>query len=258
VMLSVVVITAREKCGFEALVRSLKSQTYEGPFELVFVDRMHESRAGLYEAAMAEVGIPFVSVADSPTEQGPCPGGARNAGIRAARGDWIVCIDDLTALFPSTLAGHALAREAGFDAAIGSFDVQTDDTIVSGHHADARRSDPRRSDGEWCSRHFYGMHMGFRKDAWEAIGGFDRLFDGVYGQEDCDFGARLWRSGHSLGWMEETKVLCYRGAMHNDTHSVMFKRESEVPTAFVAGVPKWRNDAIIQWSEIVGRIRGDS
>ncbi len=261
VKLSVLVITAREKAGFEDLVRSLQRNApalakYGCGLELVYVDRQWEMREGLYTKAMEQIEeIDFIYIRDEPTAEGPCPGGARNAGIEASTGDWIVSIDDLTVFYEDSLLRHLNYFKQGFDACVGTFDVILDDgTVVDGPIADSRLSDSRRSDGQWAANHFYGMHMAFTKKAWKGVGGFDNLFDGVYGQEDCDFGLRLWKSGCSIGWFEDVKVLCYRGDGHTSTHQAMFQDPSKVPTAYVAGVPKWRNDALIQWNAVIGRV----
>ena len=265
--LSVMVITAREKAGFEDLVRSLQKSApelkkHDCSLELVYVDRLWEAREELYKQAMAQIpDIDFVYVRDEPTAPGPCPSGARNAGVNASTGDWIVSIDDLTAFYEGSLLSHLNIARIGFDASISTFDViQDDGEIIQGPKADSRLGDAERADGVWAANHFYGMHMAFTKDAWNRVGGFDLLFDGVYGQEDCDFGLRLWRAGCSVAWCEDTKVLCYRGKNHTSTHDRLFQDATEIPTAFVSGVPKWRNDALIQWNSVIGKVvanRGD-
>lgn len=262
--LSVLVITAREKAGFEDLVRSLQKEAvlldkHGIELELIFVDRNWESRGDLYELAMAQIdAIDFQHIKDSPVHAGPCPAGARNAGVLASSGDWIVSIDDLTIFHEGTLLRQWELFLAGFDAAIATFDVIDDsETIIDGPGADSRLHDPSRGDGHWAANHFYGMNMSFSRLAWERIGGFDECFDGVYGQEDCDFGLRLWRAGCSIAWSEEAKVLCYRGSGHTSTHKALFTDPSDVPTSYVAGVPKWRNDALIQWNTVVGKVIAD-
>ena len=259
--ISILTITAREHTGFESLVSSLQDAApqlkAEGcSLELVWVHRNPGDKKALYTAAMDQVeGIDFVFVDDEPSHKGPCPAGARNAGVRACTGDWIVSVDDLTRFQEHALLYHLSYARAGVDACVGTFDVQKDDsTIVPCFEADSRMKDPRCSDGEWASNHFYGMHMAFTKQAWSMVGGFDESFDGVYGQEDCDFGLRLWRAGCSIIWTDKARVLCYRGEKHNSTHDYLFTDPSVVPTAYVSGVPKWRNDALIQWNTIVGKV----
>ena len=259
--ISVVVITARENCGFEDLVRSLQQsevelRKHDCTLQLIWVHRGGGQKQELYSKAMDLIPeIDFKYIDDEPLHKGPCPAGARNAGIKACAADWIVCVDDLTTFYPETLLAHAKVAQMGADACVGTFDVQLDDGKVRpSFEADSRMKDPKKSDGEWASNHFYGMHMGFSPRAWVRVGGFDELFDGVYGQEDCDFGLRLWRAGCSVLWLEQARVLCYRGVKHNSTHEYLFTDPSEVPTAHVAGVPKWRNDALIQWNTIIGKV----
>jgi hypothetical protein len=264
--LSVLVITARERPGFTDLVRSLQkesallaSASSVNEVELIYVDRLWESRGGLYEKAMAQIPeIGFIHVKDEPKQQGPCPAGARNAGVRVAvegHADWIVSIDDLTVFYEGSLLRHIELCREGLDAVVCTFDTINDlEEVIDAENADSRMGDSARSDGVWAANHFYGMHMAFAPAAWARVGGFDECFDGVYGQEDCDFGLRLWRAGCSVAWAETTKVLCYRGSNHTSTHRALFTDPSHVPTAYAAGVPKWRNDALIQWNAVVGNV----
>lgn len=259
--ISVLTITARDHTGFESLVRSLQKaipelQAEGCELELVWVHRNPGDKQALYTQAMSQIeGIDFTFIDDKPIHDGPCPAGARNAGVRACTGDWIVSIDDLTVFQDHALLYHLSFARMGVDACVGTFDVQKDDgSVVPCFEADSRMKNSRCSDGRWAAEHFYGMHMAFTKEAWLKVGGFDELFDGVYGQEDCDFGQRLWRAGCSIIWTEKAKVLCYRGVKHNSTHDYLFTNPNAVPTAYVAGVPKWRNDALIQWNKIIGKV----
>jgi glycosyltransferase involved in cell wall biosynthesis len=240
--ISIVVITARENPGFVELVRGLQENS-ELELELIYVDLIKDSREGRYEEAMMQTKIQFKHLKDIGEAAGPAPSSARNLGISEATGDWIVCIDDLTTISLEVLRIHNLACSMKFDAVVGSY-------TLDGSVLDKRLSDPNAANGSWAASHFYGMHMGFLKSAWEAIGGFDESFDGVYGWEDCDFGHRLFADGASIAWLPTAQVNCQKDERHESIQA----RAPMTHNAFVYGELKWRNDALILWNKSLGKI----
>ena len=195
--ISVVVITARKEPGFVELVKGLQGIK---DLELVYVDALKDSRNGHWEQAMAQLGIDFLHLKDS--GNGPSTASARNMGIKHANGDWIICIDDLTTIDTNVLKIHSKAHELGFDAVAGSYTLNG----KLAAHSDSRYGNPEAANGSWIAAHYYGMHMGFAKKAWEEIGGFDTSYDGVYGWEDCDFGRRLFLNGWAMAWLPTDQV----------------------------------------------------
>ena len=239
--ISVVVITAREEPGFVELVKKLQDAEN---IELVYVDSLKDRRSGNWEQAMAQIGIDFVHIRDF--GDGPSPASARNLGIQQATGQWIVCIDDLTTIDSNVLNIHSKAHELGFDAVAGSY------TLNGGlaAHSDSRYGDNEAANGSWIAARYYGMHMGFSKQAWEDVGGFDSSYDGVYGWEDCDFGRRLFLNGCAMAWLPTAQVNCQKDERHESIQA----RAEFTHNAFVYGELKWRNDAIILWNKSLGKI----
>ena len=242
--ISVVVITARKEPGFVELVKSLQGAK---DIELVYVDALKDSRNDHWEQAMAQLGIDFIHLKD--TGHGPCPASARNMGIAAASGEWIVCIDDLTTIDAKVLNIHSKAGELGFDAVAGSYTLNG--RLAA--HSDSRYGNPNAANGKWIASHYYGMHMGFLKSAWRRIGGFDSSYDGVYGWEDCDFGRRLFLDGCAMAWLPTAQVKCQKDERHE---SIQAKADF-THNAFVYGQLKWRNDALIVWNKSLGKINSE-
>ena len=256
--ISVVCITARPKPGLGRLVTSLLHQTLAPErFELIYGDRLWETREETVVRTLDGCGIQFQYVRDMPRKPGPCPAGARNACIERARGRWILCIDDLTYLPKDLLEGHMNLMEQGFDAMCGSYLTLEDDGAIEMEDDRVLGKKSVKMVDRLIHLSWWGMHMGFSKSAWEDINGFDEAFDGVYGMEDIDFGHRLRGSGKALAWEPGLKVLCERGSRHNDTHVQLLASKANAPTSWFRGGPVWRNDKLIHYMRVANIIRGE-
>ena len=256
--ISVVCITARPKPGLGRLVTSLLHQTVSTDrFELIYGDRQWSTREAIIVQTLSESGLQYQYVRDEPRKPGPCPAGARNACIQRARGRWILCIDDLTYLPKDLLEGHLDLMSQGFDAMCGSYLTLKDDGTIENED---ERVLGRKSVGmkdQLIHLSWWGMHMGFTKDAWGDVNGFDEAFDGVYGMEDIDFGHRLKGAGKALAWEPALKVLCERGSRHNDTHVQLLTSKMNAPTSWFRGGPVWRNDKLIHFMRAANVVRGE-
>tara|TARA_B100001094_G_scaffold112644_1_gene108588 strand:+ start:30623 stop:31414 length:792 start_codon:yes stop_codon:yes gene_type:complete len=253
---SVICITARETPGLGRLLDSLVSQTFpKEDFELVYGDRLWESRESEVKALASEYQLNFTYVRDIPTKEGPCPAGARNACVDVAKGDWILSIDDLTFLKPDTIQQHWDLYLSGFDSVAGSYLSSTggeefviDDARITNEGGVVSPTDLT----VWLS--WWGLHTAFSKTAYDKINGYDETFDGVYGMEDIDFGHRLKMAGCTMAWEPSILVLCDKGPSHKDTHSTLLKEGA--PTSWARGSLKWRNDKLIDYSRAMNVVRG--
>ena len=139
VNVSVIVITRNRPQFLPRALASLAAQTYHD-FETVVVND-----AGSYVGAIVRAsGLPAnVVVRD---ECGGCPG-ARNSGLRAARGDWITYLDDDDIAYPHHLATLVEAQQR-----TGAKVVYSDSVLVI----------EEERDGQWVtlsSRPFYGYEF---------------------------------------------------------------------------------------------------
>jgi glycosyltransferase involved in cell wall biosynthesis len=126
---------------------------------------------------------------------------ARNAGVRAARGPLIVICDADDVVQPGWLAAHVAGLER-FD--------------VTGGPLDQRALNPpqvaafneRKQDGCPVTGRFLpyatGCNLGFRREVWDAIGGFDDTW--VRGATEIEFCWRAQLAGFSLGWLPDAMV----------------------------------------------------
>ena len=248
-IVSIIVITARDDPGFINLAQSIQNSSYK-EIQLVLVDRLKEQRGDSWALTCEQAGIDFLHIQDRNPAPGPCPSSARNLGISNSGGEYIICLDDLTSFEPTFIASHLARLQLGFDAVAGSC-VEYDGSVQT---QDSRLDDPYQDSGKWISDRYYGMHMAFTKSTWSAVGGFDESFDGAYGWEDCDFGRRVFRAGFSVGWFPELKIMCVKDSRHHlDKLHVgksyksdgLNRLKSDEPLTLIYGEEKWKNDKIL-------------
>lgn len=192
-MISVVTITCRQKPGFQAAADSIaKAAPFAPcPFEWVVVDELlrpgaHARAAGLWAAVDRRFGYRHLAPARSPfREQGlPDPNRARNAGLGAAKGDYVVFLDDSMTVSPFWLRDVGVARERswGFRSTVVYLDGPT---VVEFQGGAWHRMAPAQ-----CSGIFGAPFSSFA-----LVGGFDEGYAGEMGYEDLDCVMRLHQSG---------------------------------------------------------------
>jgi GT2 family glycosyltransferase len=127
------------------------------------------------------------------------PAAARNVGARRARGDVLLFVDADVVLAPGAVDRVARAFEAdpALAAVFGSYDAHPRARgLVSQyrnllHHFVHQRGNPEAST-------FWAGCGAVRRDAFEALGGFDERRFPHPSIEDIDLGVRLRRAGHRI------------------------------------------------------------
>ena len=122
---------------------------------------------------------------------------ARNTGIIHASGDHLVLFDDCMVVDCNFVARHA-AAEARKIALCGSFKSYTTATVVKGNieqgdlhpiGTDSRGTTMQRGYGSWA----WGLNFSVPLVYAVMANGYDEMYDGQAGSDDCDFGVRLER-----------------------------------------------------------------
>src|SRR3954468_22011370 len=170
---------------------SLRAQTLADLEAIVVDDASADgTRALAAEAAAGDARLRLLAL---PANLGAAA--ARNAGLREARGRWVLCLAADARIDPDPLAGLVAAAEADPDAdgAFGGYRHATDDGRLGGAIWQRLDGDLFRTAARRCP---FAVHACLvRREAALALGGFDPDLGPV---EDWDFWQRLGRAGARL------------------------------------------------------------
>ena len=149
-------------------------------------------------AALGRSGEPHVvEVVRGPRAAGPAA--ARNAGVARTQGDIVVFVDADVEVHPDALTRlrEALERDAGVDAVFGSYDDRpAAGAVVSRfrnllhHHVHTTSPGPATT--------FWAGLGAVRREAFEAVGGFDARRFPRPSIEDIELGMRLHAAGRRI------------------------------------------------------------
>ena len=112
-VVTVVVVSYNSRGRIDTTLRSLRAQDLDEPFEIVVVDSGSDDAAGYVRGVYPDVRIVR-------SERRLWPGAARNRGVDAARGRYIVFAPDDAVLRPDYLRRRLVKHRQGFDAVGGS------------------------------------------------------------------------------------------------------------------------------------------
>lgn len=157
--------------------------------------------------------FPYLHIPPKPClKQGPfkltkrdffCASNSRNTAIIAAKGDYLLCVDDLSILSPNWMSQAAHAAEHGY-CVCGAYKKSKKMVVENGALISSEEFpngiDSRWSRGDsggivpWSGGGLYGCSFGLPTEAALAVDGFEPACNGD-GGEDTDFGIRVERSG---------------------------------------------------------------
>lgn len=201
---SVIIPTYQRQEQVLAAVQSFCRQTFSGEFEVIVV--VDGSTDGSV-TALQQLQTPFSLRIIEQINQGAAS--ARNQGAKAAKGNILLFLDDDMCADANLLAAHASAYQTGADAVLGHIPLHplSPKTVLSaGVESWAeRRAQTISSSGHSLTIHdFLTGQLSLRKETFYAVGKFDPKFteDGAYGNEDTDFGYRLFSQNRKIVFEE--------------------------------------------------------
>lgn len=190
-ILSVVTPTRDKRPLLERTLAALRAQQLPADvsWEIVVVDDGSTDDTGAWLARQAAATGPSLRVVSPPANVGRAR--ARNLGAAAARGQWLLFLDDDIVAPPGLLAAHLdLLRRHPGDGVIG-FAV-TAPELVDGPHLRYldTRGVAKLPSGPAPARYFVTQNASVPRAAFQAVGGFDEAFR-AYGFEDMEVAFRL-------------------------------------------------------------------
>jgi glycosyltransferase involved in cell wall biosynthesis len=198
--ISVVVPTYQRRELVMAAVESLARQTFDQPFEvIVAVDGSTDGTA----AALRAMSVPFpLTVVEQPNGGAAA---ARNHGVRLARGDILLFLDDDMEAAPDLLAEHDRLHRQGADAVLGHMPLHPESgaNVISDGVAGWAEERLARLSAPGAALGLHDLLTGqlsVSTETFREINGFDAAFTraGSFGDEDVDFGHRLLRGGYDV------------------------------------------------------------
>jgi glycosyltransferase involved in cell wall biosynthesis len=192
VAVSVVIVSRNGGRTLGDALASLADQRFDGAWEIVLADNgSTDDTRTVFERFRARRPDLAARAVDA---SGPASAAhARNVGVRVARGDRILFLDDDDAASPGWLAAMARALDRGpFVSSRWECRKLNDPDVYEARREEAERPFPRLPFPPHCRLVPTGA-MGMRRAVFDAVGGFDvrcvRL-------ADLDFCVRAARCGH--------------------------------------------------------------
>lgn len=196
--LSVIVPTYQRRDSLRRLLEALRGQSVApDQFEVIVV--IDGSSDGTVQL-VADFPAPFPIAAIFQENSGRAA--ACNEGIRAARGELVVLLDDDMEPSPALLAAHLDEHEGDPRLAVlGAVPIRTDAPVphVTRFIAAkfAAHLDRLAAGGPIGYRSFYSGNLSIRRDVLLEVGLFDRSYR-EYGNEDTELALRLIEAGVAL------------------------------------------------------------
>jgi glycosyltransferase involved in cell wall biosynthesis len=179
--ISVVIATKDRAEYLHRTLVSLEAQAGAPRFEIVVVDNgSTDTTAAVVEQRRTRA--PFT--VNYVTEPQPNRAKARNRGVEAATGEYLLFCDDDVQAPSGWIAAHAAAHG-------GTHEYVVNGPILNVPSYERR---PRPSVANYSRAFLCTCNVSVSKRAFVSVGGFDEAFE-LYGWEDTELGLRLRRSG---------------------------------------------------------------
>lgn len=212
-LISVVILNYNRWDLLEKCARSVLASSY-APFEVIIVDNgsTDKSMSRAQECFMSDGRVRYVSL--TPNRHFT---GGMNAGIQAARGEWVVLLGNDTLLEPDFLS--EVAASLGHDDSIGAATPKIfinnagrtlDNTggLLDRFGYGHARGRCEQDNGQYDSNNsfFYASGSGpiYRKSVLEQVGGFDPTF--MAHSEDVDLSWRMRLLGKKIVYLPNARM----------------------------------------------------
>lgn len=203
-LVSVVIPVRNGAATIAEQLEALARQSYDGPWELVVADNGSTDGTAKVVERYRDA-FPELRIVSAPNGLGI--NFARNAGVRAARGQYILICDADDVVQPGWIAAHVRTLRE-YDLSGGPVDeVSLNTPEVAEFNAATRET---RSGLPVCCKflpYAFGCNIGFRRGVWERLGGFNDAWQ--RGSTEVEFCWRAQLAGYTIGWAPDA-ILSYR------------------------------------------------
>jgi GT2 family glycosyltransferase len=197
-LVSVVVCTYNGARTIGDCCAALRALDYPN-YEVIVVDDGSTDGAG-------EIAASFGFQVLSTPNQGLAS--ARNSGLAAANGELVAYIDDDAMPDPHWLSYLVNTFQTTSHVAVGGPNISPPDGVVADAVANAPGGPIHVLLSDQVAEHIPGCNMAFRKEALEAVGGFDPQFRAA--GDDVDICWRIQDRGQTIGFSPAALVWHYR------------------------------------------------
>jgi glycosyltransferase involved in cell wall biosynthesis len=197
-MISVIIPSYNSEKTIARCLLSLKTQTYEGEYEIIVVDSSRDRTPEIVRERFPEVDFYHLP-------QKTDPGTARNFGLDKSHGDIICFIDSDCEASPDWLDQLISIHESyPYEAVGGSVENGNEpdaEVAWAGYMAEFREFLPDYPARE--VNHIPTCNISYKRSVFERIGRFNAAF---YPQEDLEFNYRLRKAGGKIFFIPSAKI----------------------------------------------------
>jgi glycosyltransferase involved in cell wall biosynthesis len=214
--ISVVIPTKNRSALLAEAIERIESQTVSREqYEVIVIDNdsTDDTRTLLEQKAITYPNLKFAS------QEKPGAAATRNAGLRVARADIVLFIDDDVYADPSLIESHLDWQQRYSNASvIGAVSMpwgETSDPFLR-YLRDHRILNPYTpSKGPIDFSYYHTCNVSTPTQTLLNVGGFNETFK-VYGMEDIELGYRLEKSGSQMVFASDAKAIHYRFPDYQD------------------------------------------
>jgi len=189
-MVSVIIPSYNSERTIEKCLKSLKSQNFNDPYEIILVDSSSDSTPQIVQRKFPEIIFIHLEIKTD-------PGTARNIGVKKSSGDLLLFIDSDCEADPNWIKHMVELHRSTHHAAIGGAVINGNDPTIevawAGYMAEFREFLPE-IEKKYC-RHIPTCNISYKTEIFKELGGFHPEF---YPQEDLEFNYRLSQKNQSI------------------------------------------------------------
>lgn len=235
--LSIIIPTSNRRDTLEKTLKTLFGVGCSREYEVIVVDRPMDDTREMLEPLFGKHPIRYFE------QSGQGRPGARNIGIREARGEILLFLDDDILVQEDFIEEHMRHhREFPEDACLGQTVNKTDSKdlfvkYIVDHSTFLTAYSLIHDPDDVAFNFFYTSNISLRRKGISELGLFDESFF-RYGLEDIEFGYRWKKAGHKIRYNPKAVGCHYYNTIKED----FFNRRREVGQAAAIFYQKHKND----------------